>query len=171
MKKIYLNIISTIVFFFLMMGSLFLETWAHEEAHIAAAKSYGINFHIYGINYKFDPKNPFEWGGGKAVPSSKEDCEKLNALPKIKQQVIAHAGVKIQLLIFIPLFFIFLIGCAVFYQHLWKAHFLLWFYMALLAILFGLIIISGIWGNAVYQNPFGPLNDWNLGNLSCSIYN
>jgi hypothetical protein len=170
MKKIYLNIIATIIFLFLIAGSLFLETWAHEEGHIAAAKKYGINFHIDIINYKFDPEHPFEWGGGRAVPSSTEDCEKHNVLPISKQRVISHAGVKMQLIIFIPLFLISLISCYA-YRNLWNTHFLLCFFIALLAILFGMIIIGSIWGNVIYQDPLGPLNDWHVVNISnCSRF-
>lgn len=166
-------LISMVIFLPLSICFLFLSTFVHEQAHVDVAKEQGVNFKISRINYAIDFNNPNDWGRGFAIPSSEEDCMKVNSLPRINQQKITHAGVIRQMFVFVPLFIIAFLILILFRKEIFVRNISLFFILCMFLLLFGVIIINSIYGNVflkVIGNTGNP-TDWFAGNFSnCSMF-
>jgi len=160
-SKILFYHIGIILFFviILIIPFMIISNYVHETAHVRAADKLNVNLTISSI---FEFENYYKFGMGKAMPKSKNDCEIFNSLPLESKKKITHAGVKAQLIIFLPLllFLIFLVS-------LKKTNFYsLQILSVIIALLFSLIITSA-YSNVLSPNP---MNDWNILFLNCSNF-
>lgn len=159
---LYLFIIAIVMFFPLKI----LSTYIHETGHIKEAEKQNI---ILALKWNFsidknNLNNLKNFGKGMAEPKSKEDCEKFNIISLENKKKITHAGVKAQLVIFVPLFLILIFLFIKYSKHLYSNKFILYFLIAILILIFALILVT-IKYNILSSNPTA---DWNKVFLNCS---
>ncbi len=131
----------------------------HEIGHIKQAEKQNITL-------SYPSENMWSLEHGKTI-ISKTDCEKFNSLNLDDRKKILHAGVKLQMLIFVPLFLILSIILTFYGKRLFDKNKLVFYFIgALTLILFSIILVS-LYGNVLSSNP---LNDWHLLVLNCSSY-
>jgi len=147
----------------IILPFLFLTTYSHEKAHIREAEKLDISMKIEYI--KWLPQK--DWGTGRAVPVSKEDCEKFNSLSQEHKNKILHAGVYETTKIFSILFLISSILLIIYGKKVHTYNKLL-FRIWLIVTLSFLVII----GKEIYDNVFSniPYNDWNMKFIDCSLF-
>ena len=152
-------------FILIMFLILFLDTYIHEQGHILSGKEQNVCLKLKSIEWT--PRID-EWGSGKAVPCSEEDCQKFNFLPLENKQKITHAGVKFEFLFITPLLVVSLFLLLSYYKKLWGNNWVLLVLLILFVLLLLLIEIYAIKGN-VFTSSLKA--DWNFINFSnCSIY-
>jgi len=170
MRKWVFNFLVGIVFIFAMFGILSLDVYVHEKAHVKVASEEGVCFKIKEIGWKPSIKNLRNLGSGKAVPVSKEECEKFNSLPIEKKKRITHAGVKAEVALILPLLcvsaFLFIFFFRKFQKFRNSKTILI--FSLLWMVLLVLIILFTLKNNVFTQNPEA---DWNLLNFpNCSRF-
>lgn len=160
MKIVVKNLILVFILIIALIFIYFISTFVHEQAHILSAKKQNISFEISEINIIPNISNLSNWGGGNAIPLSKEDCEKFNQLGLENKQKITYAGVYaeivfISFLLFFPIVLLFI-----------KINSLSKLQKRLLGFFIGGLI--GIIINSLLSNAFtsNPLADWNFQNFN-----
>ncbi len=164
MKKLIVNKLKATILI-LVIGSIliFSSTFIHEQGHVLAARSYGLNFSIKNINY-LPQNNLKDWGNGGAGPNTVKDCEQFNSLPFNSRRFIFYSGFLAELIIFLTFGIINILVLVILKKKNCKNKELLFALYYLLIIIF-IILSFTVYSNILSNNP---LNDGHAQYLSCA---
>ena len=140
-----------------------LSNYVHETGHITEAKkqNFSLTMEVFTLN---ESLSILKFGRGQAIPSSKEDCNKFNSLAKEDKIKITHAGVKYELLFFMPILIISFVCIFILIRNN-KQNSILFYLLTSIIILSLATILVTLYFNVFSSNP---INDWNRLYLDCS---
>ncbi|MBU3907326.1 MAG: hypothetical protein KKA64_03690 [Nanoarchaeota archaeon] len=162
----HLKLIAMLILFGILFCLILIpfSSYVHEKlGHVETAEKYGVNI-TYSLNIPRNFEDMFNQLG-KANPASKKDCEAFNSLSLENKKKITYAGIKAELLFFLPLIIISLF--LTYFSYKRKGVNLLTELLISILIVSCSILLMSLLKNVYNSNPIA---DWNVLFLNCSNF-